>query len=94
MDRDETPHYRVNRSHARHPLDTILCYGPAAGAMIAAAERQERERQRAALWSAAHPVSARRSVAWKRWLGSRLVRAGTRLQGLPPLGVDLSTAGG
>ncbi len=94
MDRYETPHYRTNRAQASQPFDTILSYGPCAGAMIAANERQDKARQRAALWSATHPGSARRPGAWRCWVGTFLVRAGTSLQGVPRLAAGATPAAG
>jgi hypothetical protein len=92
MDRYETPYYRAASARRHHVLDAYLSYGPIAAAKIAADERNEKARQWAALSSAVHPVGARRPGAWRCWLGTFLVRAGTRLQGTPKLAADLTPA--
>jgi hypothetical protein len=88
MDRYESPHYRAASARPRQLLDAYLSFGPCAAAKIAADERNEKARQWAALWSATHPVGARRPGAWRRWFGTCLVRAGTHLQGVPTLAAD------
>jgi hypothetical protein len=77
----------------REALDEWGCYGALAGAILAADERHEQTRQWGALWRTTHSVRAQRPGAWRRWLGTFLVRAGTRLQGLPLIPVNATPAG-
>jgi hypothetical protein len=94
MEPYESPHYRTTKTRPRDFLDAYLHYGPCAAAKLAADERQAAARHWAAVWSAALPVQARTPGAWRRWLGVRLVRAGTRLHGSPPLAAELTPTTG
>jgi hypothetical protein len=77
----------------REVLDVWRCYGALAVDKIAADERHEQTRQCAALWNTTRSVRVRRPGAWRRRLGTFLVRAGTRLQGLPSIPVNATPAG-
>jgi hypothetical protein len=93
MDPYESPHYRAATARPRAFRDAYLYYGPFAATKLEADERHEKARHWAALWSATHPVRARAPGAWRCWLGTLLVRAGTRLQGLPPRAAEPAPAG-
>jgi hypothetical protein len=77
----------------RDVLDEWDCYGALAGAILAADERHGQTRQWAARWSLSRPVLARRPGAWRHWLGTFLVRVGTRLQGRPSIPANATPAG-
>jgi hypothetical protein len=94
MEPYESPHYRVANTRSRDFLDAYLHYGPCTAVKLAAEERQAAARHWAALWSATHPVRARTPGPWRRWLGARLVLAGTRLQGMPSMRADPTPAAG
>ena len=83
MDRYDSPHYRVSHARSRDFLDVFLA-GPYIVPQLAAEERLARAMRWSAIRTAAPQIGAREPGRWRRWLGARLVGAGTRLQGLPP----------
>jgi hypothetical protein len=97
MNRYDSPHYPVSHARSRDWLDVFVA-GPYIATHIAthiaAEERHAKARQWAAIRSAAPQVGAREPGPWRRWFGARLVRAGTRLQGLPPRAAAPTPAAG
>ena len=81
----DSPRYGEATGWSHEVLDAWLHYGPLAAAEGPVDVRGEQARQWITLWNATHPTRARRPGAWRRWLGTFLVRAGTRLHGAPPL---------
>ena len=77
----------------REVLDVWHCYGALTVDKIAADERHEQIRRWTALWKTTRSVRARRPGAWRRGLGTVLIRAGTRLQGLPAIPANATPAG-
>jgi hypothetical protein len=84
---------RRSAAGPREVLDEWGCYGALAGAILAAGERHQQTRQWAAFWRPTRSVRAQSPGAWRRWLGTFLVQAGTRLQGLPSIPVNATPAG-
>jgi hypothetical protein len=77
----ETPHYKAVDARRHHVLDTIGACGPFASHVLAAEERRRQAENWAAVWTATHGGQVRTPGRWRRWFGTILVRAGTRLQG-------------
>lgn len=89
MDPYERTNSRTAERQTRYLLDTIHAFGPLAGQYLAEEERRRDARQWAAVWSATHEARQRTPGIWRRRVGARLVRAGTRLQRVPtPRGAE------
>jgi hypothetical protein len=84
MDRYESSYHKAADARMHHVLDTIRDCGPFAPQMLAAEERWREAEQWAAVRSATHTTRERTPGAWRRSLGTLLVRAGIRLQGAVP----------
>ena len=86
-------HYTVADAYLHRALDTVVNGGPLAAQILAAQERQQEAQSWAAVWVATHTARKRMPGAWRRWLGTFLVGAGTRLQNLPPLATNAAPTG-